>query len=98
MGRTGPQRLALIDGDALLSRGDLIRWCRMAGDTLRHPAMTTASTDGPRLCAVLVPRSWAVPFGLIAARFAGLAFLLLDPAQPLHGSAPSWPSHALPSC
>jgi non-ribosomal peptide synthetase component F len=74
-----PNAPALIDGDVTLSRAALLRWCEIAAVTLRSRRIAGA---GPALCALLLPRSWAVPFGLIAARFAGLAFLPLDPAQP----------------
>lgn len=68
-----------MDAGALLSRAELFRWCEAAAGVLR-PSDPTAQEPG--ICALLLPRSWAVPLGLVAARFAGLAFLLLDPAQP----------------
>ena len=74
-----PSAPALIDGDVMLTRATLRRWCDAIA--ARLPSLTTAS-EGPALCALLLPRSWAVPLALIAARFAGMAFLPLDPAQP----------------
>ena len=72
-----PVACALIDGAATLSRDDLLRWAVGAGETLRRLARPVAG-EGPGVCAMVLPRSWAVPFGLIAARFAGLVFVLLD--------------------
>ena len=72
-----PAACALIDGAATLSRDDLLRWALAAGDRLRRLARPVAG-EGPGVCAMVLPRSWAVPFGLVAARFAGLAFVLLD--------------------
>ena len=72
-----PAACALIDGATTLSRDDLLRWSVAAGDMLRRLARPVAG-EGPGVCAMVLPRSWAVPFGLIAARFAGLAFILLD--------------------
>ena len=74
-----PEAPALIDGDVTLTRATLLRWCDATAAQL--PPCFTAS-EGPALCALLLPRSWAVPLALIAARFAGMAFLALDPAQP----------------
>ena len=74
-----PGTTALIDGDVTLSRAALLHWCDSAATMLRA---RDAGGEEPALCALLLPRSWAVPFGLIATRFARLAFLPLDPAQP----------------
>lgn len=72
-----PAACAVIDGAATLTRDDLLRWSMATGDVLRRLARPVAG-EGPGVCALVLPRSWAVPFGLIAARFAGLAFVLLD--------------------
>ena len=66
----------------MLSRGDLLRWCSAAGDIISRQTNRRLPGQGPYLCAIVAPRSWTAPLGLIAARFAGLAFMLLDPAQP----------------
>ncbi len=89
-----PGAAALIDGDVTLSRAALLGWCDSAAATLRSPG---CEGDEPALCALLLPRSWAVPFSLIAARFAGLAFLPLDPAQPAARLGRIL-AHARPAC
>ncbi|MGI4949532.1 MAG: AMP-binding protein [Janthinobacterium lividum] len=77
--RDAPSARAVIDGEAVLSRGDLLRWAAATGDVLR--ALADPTGPSPELCALVLPRSWAVPLGLIAARMAGLAFVLLDEAE-----------------
>ena len=89
-----PGALALIDGDVMLTRRELLHWCDIAAVML---CPCGVAGDGPALCALLLPRSWAVPLGLIAARFAGLAFLLLDPAQPA-GRLGTILAQARPAC
>ena len=74
-----PSAPAVIDADIVMSRATLLRWCEAAA---RLMAAEAGPGEGPALCALVLPRSWAVPFGLIAARCAGLAFLPLDPGQP----------------
>ncbi len=79
--RADPDAVAVIDGAATLSRRDLLTWSDALAVRLGRLAPREAG-EGARLCALLLPRSWAVPFGLVAARVAGLAFLLLDEAEP----------------
>ena len=76
-----PDAVAVIDGGVPLSRRDLLTWSDDLAAVLGRLAPHEVG-GGPRLCALLLPRSWAVPFGLVAARAAGLAFLLLDEAEP----------------
>ena len=79
--RAEPDAVAVIDGGVMLSRRDLLTWSDDLAAVLRRLAPCEA-VEGPELCTLLLPRSWAVPFGLVAARAAGLAFLLLDEAEP----------------
>ncbi len=52
-------RAALIDNDVVLWRGDLLTWCTVTAALLRQLAAVSAG-ERPELCAILIPRSWAV--------------------------------------
>ncbi len=79
--RAEPDAAAVIDGGVMLSRRDLMAWSEDLAILLGRLAPREGG-EGPCLCALVLPRSWAGPFGLVAARVAGLAFLLLDEAEP----------------
>ena len=88
MSRRAP---AIIDGELHLSRGEALDWILEAAEAIgtvfssvsKHRANDLGwQGRGPGLCAILCPRSWAVPLGLVAIRHAGLAFLPLDTSLP----------------
>lgn len=76
-----PRTIGLLDRDVSLTRGQIWNWATEASDVLRRlPCLEPG--EGPPVCALLLPRSWAVPLGIVAARAAGMAFLPLDVRQP----------------
>lgn len=73
--RTEP---AILDGAASLTGGDCLDLVARTEAALR----TLPPRAGTRTAALLLPRSYAVPVAMMAARVAGLAFCPLDADAP----------------
>ena len=76
-----PGATAVIDGDAYLDRRDLAVWASDVAEILQD-MLPRPRGEGVPVVALLLPRSWAVPFSMAAARVANMAFLPLDTRQP----------------
>ena len=76
-----PDTTCLIDGDGSISRSDLWIWASEAASILLR-MVKPADAPGVPLCALMLPRSAAVPLCIVASRAAGMAFLPLDVRLP----------------